>query len=500
MKIVPSRFRPAFLVPACASLFLTLLLLGANSPVITRLGDLNDVRVPPVASRTNGSAVVWDTNSQRYVLGSAISSGGGGGTNSLPVVRENYTLGDPVTNTGTGTRIYFLAYTAIGTGVVGNAKLSIYGNDTGASAVTNFFPLKQSSLLTSQAQTNTYTVSFFIGAGGRWFPTNESAGAGDSVALISGSMGYQQITSGTNGVNGATGATGASGTNGVNGTNGTNGVNGATGATGATGPAGPAFGAGTNAIMAGISNLVVLAGANATVAGVSNNGTLTLTIGASAGGAGVTNNQSFTGVMQNHGVFTNESQTLLTGNQIQGTNQFWNLTTTAATISIAASNLNEDTIYGFVITNSVPTVIANATNVDYFQGWRAIPSNSVTWITLARKFGKTTMFINSAISVWPLSYSTTNVTLDASYAPLFTLTATNLFNLLVTNLAQSCSLTVVQDATGNRQFSTVNNAFTIRTNTTGISLTTTAGAVDVVTFVISTNTTTANAQVAKGFQ
>lgn len=137
-----------------------------------------------------------------------IGASGSGGTNSPPPVRVDFALNAPVTNTATASRQYFLAYTAIGAGVAGNAQLSIYGNDTGAAAVTNFFPLKQSSVLTSLAATNTYYVAFWIGPGGRWYPTNESAGAGDSVSLIAGSMGYQQIVSGTNGLQGATGATG----------------------------------------------------------------------------------------------------------------------------------------------------------------------------------------------------------------------------------------------------------------------------------------------------
>lgn len=226
---------------------------------------------------------------------------------------------------------------------------------------------------------------------------------------------------------------------------------------------------------------------------------------ATSGSSGVTNNQQLSGVIGNHGVITNETQVMLTGNQIQGTNQYWSLTTTSATISMASSNLNEGTVYYWVVTNSVATVIVNATNIDYIMGWRAIPANSVTEITLKKSFGKTTMFINSGISTYPIPVTGTNVVLDGSYAPNFTLQLTNaavgpICNVLITNLSTGCSLHVSQSTTGNGTLSFINNAFTVRTNSPGLILTTNASATDVISFLISTNSTTASSTIVKGMQ
>lgn len=78
-----------------------------------------------------------------------------------------------------------------------------------------------------------------------------------------------------------------------------------------------------------------------------------------------------------------------------------------------------------------------------------------------------------------LSYSTTNVVINATNATTFTLLATNDFMLLINagHADQAITIRIQQDATGSRRIS-MTNMFHFGTDITGVTLTTNAGAVD----------------------
>ena len=201
-NIPPKLKKPRTLKPPIwFILMLTALAIAATGPVIIRLGDLNDVRIPVASVRTNATALVWDTNTLRFILGNAVGSSSSS-TNSSPPVWENYVLNQPYTNTSTAARIYHFSGVHSNNATAGTSLISIYGNDTGAAAVTNRYPHR--IVFTTTPGTNNWTADIMIGAGGRFYITNETAVAGTSNILATAYTGYVNL-SGTNGLTGATG-------------------------------------------------------------------------------------------------------------------------------------------------------------------------------------------------------------------------------------------------------------------------------------------------------
>lgn len=237
---------------------------------------------------------------------------------------------------------------------------------------------------------------------------------------------------------------------------------------------------------AGLTNLAV--DANGQVIGVA----------VGVGGTAGTNDLQLTGTTVIRGRLTNEIQSLLTGNVLNGTNQYNSLITTTATTLGAVSNLVEMD-YTIWLTNSIATVVSGWTNVTDYVGYKGVQANSITRLGVTKRGSRTFMYLNNNPGRWSLLPETdlTNVVVDGTVAQFHEVVATNNVNVLLTNVVEALTLTVRQNAIGFWNVTFINNGIVVRTNA---SLAVGTNGYTVYTFVPGTNSTTVSAIGQTGFQ
>jgi len=281
----------------------------------------------------------------------------------------DFTLNTPVTNTFSSVVEYTVTYITTSAGSANQSLLSIMGNHSGAAAVTNLFPLRHASVIATFVGTNTYQINFKINPGGRWYPTNQSAGG--TVALVAGSMGYQQIVAGTTGATGATGAAGA---------------------TGATGN-GIISTIQSNSVTAGIniSNVNFVGAGTVAVTATTNNGAATVTFtGSSSGSGGTTNivNGQIPGTSSNIGAIYNLVRTIA-GSTIYPTNDWQRILVSTSTNFTLDSSFLTGSRITLVVSNTLAGIGNNGLslssgtlNIQFPNGTNVPPGKSLLTIVV----------------------------------------------------------------------------------------------------------------------